>query len=95
MSSTQVRDFISHVLVSTINSAYFTSAIQSKHRYGFYSSYNFKIRSSTHGFLTASQWDERLFPLSSHYEYSPFHVVLHRTEDNHSVFVNAGIDCLT
>jgi hypothetical protein len=90
LGSAQVRDFISHVLVSNINSANYTSTIQSKHRNGFYSSYNFKIRNNTQGFLTVSQWDERLFPLNSQYEYSPFHVVLHRTEDGHSVFVNAG-----
>lgn len=57
LSSIQVRDFISHVLVTNINSAYYTSTIQSRHRYGFYSSYNFKIRNNTQGFLTVSQWD--------------------------------------
>lgn len=91
LGSGQVKDFISHVLITNINTAYFTSTIQSKHRYGFYSSYNFKIRNNTQGFLTVSQWDERLFPVNSGYEYSPFHIVLHKTDEGgNSSFVNAG-----
>lgn len=62
-----MKDFISHILVTNINVAYSTSTIQSKHRHGFYSSYNFKIRKDTHGFITVAQWDERLFPTNSGY----------------------------
>jgi hypothetical protein len=92
LGATQVKDFISHILVTTLNTAYSTSTIQSRHRQGFYSSYNFKIRKDTHGFLSISQWDQRLFPQNSGYEYSPFHIVLHKVEEEgHATFVDAGI----
>lgn len=91
LASAQVRDMISHVLITNVNIAYNTSTIQSRHRHGFYSSYAFKIRKDTHGFLSVNQWDERLFPLHAGYEYSPFHVVLQRVEeDGTATFINAG-----
>lgn len=91
LASAQVRDMISHVLITNVNIAYNTSTIQSRHRHGFYSSYAFKIRKDTHGFLSVNQWDERLFPLHAGYEYSPFHVVLQRVEeDGTATFINAA-----
>jgi hypothetical protein len=96
LGAAQVKDFLSHILVTNLNTSYSTTTIQSRHRHGFYSSYNFKIRKETNGFLTVSQWDERLFPVNSGYEYSPFHLVLHRVEeDGHSTFVNAGMSFIT
>ncbi len=53
----QLRDNISHLLVTSVNSDYFTTTVQSRHRLGFYSTYSFKVRNNTHGFLTVSQWD--------------------------------------
>jgi len=92
LGAAQVKDFINNILVTSLNPAYFTSTIQSSHRHGFYSSYNFIIRKNAHGFLSVSQWDQRLFPQNSGYEYSPFHIVLHRVEeDGHATFFNAGI----
>ena len=83
---------MSHVIVSQIHIDYATTTIQSKHRRGFYSSYNFNIKKNAHGYLTASQWDSRLFPANSGYQYSPFHIVLVRTEnDGSSTYVNSGI----
>lgn len=96
LASAQAKDNINHVLIAQINNAYSTSTIQSKHRLGFYSSYNFKVRKDTHGFVTVSQWDHRLFPANSGYQYSPVHVVLHRNEsDGHSTFINAGKSSIT
>lgn len=96
LGSAQARDFVSHILVTSLNTSYSTSTIQSKHRHGFYSSYNFKVRNDTQGTLTVSQWDERLFPSNSGYEYSPFHIVLHRVEDDgHATFINAGTVSIT
>lgn len=63
----QLRDNISHVLVTNLNTEYYTTTVQSRHRLGFYSTYNFRVRNNTHGFLTVSQWDERLFPSNAGY----------------------------
>jgi hypothetical protein len=91
LGGAQVRDTISHILVTALNTAYSTATIQSRHRHGFYSSYNFTVRKDAHGFLTVSQWDQRLFPSNSGYQYSPFRLVLHRVEeDGRATFVNAG-----
>lgn len=82
---------LSYILVTNIQTSNSTTTIQSKHRHGFYSSYNFKVTKETRGFLTVSQWDERLFPSNSGYEYSPAHILLHRREEDESAtFVNAG-----
>lgn len=92
LSSGQMRDSLSHIIVAHLNPAYFTTTTQSRHKYGFYSSYNFKITQETHGYLTISQWDQRLFPATSGYEYSPFHVILHKVESKEkSIFINTGI----
>jgi hypothetical protein len=92
LAAGQVKDLISHVLITNLNIAYNTSTIQSRHRHGFYSSYAFKIRKDTHGFLSVSQWDERLFPVHAGYEYSPFHIILQKVEeDGTATFINAGI----
>ena len=93
MSSGQLRDNISHILVSNIHPEYSTTTIQAKHRLGFYSSHSFKVRNNTHGFLTVSQWDERHFPLTSGYEYSPASIVLQKNnEDGSADFINASKD---
>lgn len=42
LSSVQMREVISHVLISTTNTAYHTTTQQGTHKFGFYSSYNFK-----------------------------------------------------
>jgi hypothetical protein len=64
--------------VTSLNVEYSTSTIQAKHRNGFYSTYKFTVRKDTTGFITVSQWDERLFPKEIGYEYSPVHVVLQK-----------------
>lgn len=38
-----------------------------------------------------SQWDRRLFPESSGYDYSPFHLVVHKREGNQAALINAGM----
>lgn len=65
-------------MIAHVNPVYFTSTIQSSHKVGFYSSYHFKIFKDTHGYLTVSQWDERLFPPVNGYKYSPFHLIIHK-----------------
>lgn len=90
MSSGQARDCISHILVAHINAHYFTSTIQSKHKTGFYSSYDFKVSKDVHGYFTVSQFDERLFPQNAGYEYSPFRVIIAKIGEEGNSFVNAG-----
>lgn len=57
LSSVQVKENIKHILVTNLNTEYSTTTVQSRHRLGFYSTYSFKTRNQTHGYLTASQWD--------------------------------------
>ena len=91
LSSSQIRENISHIVVTNIQTEYSTTTIQARHRLGFYSSHSFKVRNSIHGFLTVSQWDERLFPTSAGYEYSPASVILQKTNGDGSVeFINAS-----
>jgi len=45
---------------------------------GFYSTYTFNVRDPTHGFLTVSQWDDRLFPALSNYSYSTASIILQK-----------------
>lgn len=86
-----MRENISHIIVTNIHTEYSTTTIQAKHRLGFYSSHSFKVRSNTQGFLTASQWDERLFPLTCGYEYSPASIILQKNnEDGSASFVCAS-----
>lgn len=90
-SSAQARENLSHILISHVRQNYFTSVLQSKHKFGFYSSYNFKVKKETHGYVTVSQWDERLFPETVGYEYSPFRVLIQKlNSDGTGTFVNAG-----
>ena len=91
LNSSQIRENISHVVVTNIHTEYSTSTIQAKHRAGFYSTYNFKVRNETQGFLTVSQWDERLYPSSAGYEYSPASIILQKNnEDGSAEFINAS-----
>lgn len=91
LSAGQLKDNISAIIVTSINTDYFTTTVQAKHRLGFHSTYSFKLRNKTHGFLTLSQWDERLFPTSSGYEYSPATIILQKDNDDGSVeFINAN-----
>jgi hypothetical protein len=86
-----VKDVIGHILIAHLNIAYFTTTVQTGHKLGFYSSFNFEIKKDYHGYLTVSQWDQRLFPSASGYEYSPFHLILHKIESKEqSTLVNAG-----
>jgi len=90
LSSNQTKDFISHVMIALTNNSYSSSTIESKHKSGFYSTFNFKIKNDTHGFLTLSQWDERLFPENG-YEYSPIRLILQKRNSDDSVtYINAG-----
>lgn len=90
LSSNQTKEFISHIIIAHTNNGYSSSTIESKHKTGFYSTFSFKIRSETHGFLTVSQWDERLFPQNS-YEYSPVRLIIQKkNSDGSASFVNAG-----
>jgi hypothetical protein len=84
-----LRDNISHVIVTNVNPAYNTTTVQARHRLGFYSTYTFRVRNNTHGFLTVSQWDERLFPATSGYQYSPATIILQK-DDDHTEFVSAN-----
>ena len=86
-----MQEMISHFIVSSINPSYSTTTIQTKHKSGFYNAFKFKLRNKTHGHLTLSQWDDRLFPANSGYEYSPATLVLERNDPGHKgSFVNAG-----
>lgn len=90
LSSNQTQEYISHVMIALTNNAYNSSTIQSKHKAGFYSTFNFRLKKDSHGFLTLSQWDERLFPENS-YEYSPVRLIVQRKNPDGSVtYVNAG-----
>ena len=55
---------IAYFLIAEIHSTYATSTVQCKMKRGFYSSYSFKIKRDFHGYLTVSQFDQRLFPES-------------------------------
>lgn len=57
LGAAQVKELISHFLVTSLNTSYWTSILQSRHRQGFYSSYNFTIRKEAEGFLSVNQWD--------------------------------------
>ena len=95
LSSVQMREVISHVLISTTNTTYHTTTLQGRHRFGFYSTYNFRVDSKTEGFISVSQWDKRFYPENRGYDYSPLHLILQKTEsDGHVSFVNAGNDLL-
>ena len=86
-----MRENISHIIITSISTEYSTTTIQAKHRLGFYSSHSFKVRNSVHGFLSVSQWDERLFPLTCGYEYSPASIILQKNnEDGSAEFINAS-----
>ena len=90
MSSNQTKDFISHVMIAQTNNSFSSSTIESKHKAGFYSTFSFKVRNDTRGFLTVSQWDERLFPEHA-YEYSPVRLIVQKkNSDDSATFVNAG-----
>lgn len=90
MSSNQTKEFISHVIIAHTNNSYCSSTIESKHKTGYYSTFSFKVNNDVHGFLTVSQWDERLFPQNS-YEYSPIRLIVQKKNSDGSVtFINAG-----
>lgn len=91
LSSGQLRENISHIVITSINPEYFTTTVQAKHRLGFYSTYSFRLRNQAHGHLTLSQWDERLFPSTCGYQYSPASLILQKENDDGSVeFINAS-----
>ncbi len=90
LSSNQTKDFISHVMIAQINNSFSSSTIESKHKTGFYSTFSFRVRNDTRGFLTVSQWDERLFPEHA-YEYSPIRLIVQKKNSDDSVaYVNSG-----
>ncbi len=90
LSSNQTKEFISHIIIAQTNNGYSSSTIESKHKTGFYSTFSFKVKNETHGFLTVSQLDERLFPQNS-YEYSPIRLIVQKkNSDGSASFVNAG-----
>lgn len=76
-------------MIAYTNNAYSSSTIQSKHKTGFYSTYNFRVNQETHGFFAVTQWDERLFPENS-YEYSPMRVILQKKGSEGAIYVNSG-----
>lgn len=91
LSAGQIKENISYIVVTNINNEYSTTTVQSRHRLGFYSTYNFKVRNNAHGFLTVSQWDSRLFPSASNYSYSPATIILQRNNEDGSVeYINAN-----
>lgn len=49
-------------MIAEIHTDYATSTVQCKMKKSFYSSYSFKVKRDFHGYLTVSQFDERLFP---------------------------------
>lgn len=90
MSSNQTKEFISHVMIAHTNNSWNSSTIESRHKTGFYSTFTFKVRNDTRGFLTLSQWDERLFPEHA-YEYSAARLIIQKKNtDDSATFVNAG-----
>lgn len=77
-------------MIALTNNSYSSSTIESKHKSGFYSTFSFRVKNETHGFLTLSQWDERLFPENG-YEYSPIRLILQKRNSDDSVtYINAG-----
>lgn len=90
LAAGMLRDNISHLLITQLNTSYFTTTVQAKHRIGFYSTFSFKVRDPTHGFLTVSQWDDRLFPASSNYSYSPASIILQKNGAT-AEFISASI----
>ncbi len=57
LSSNQTRDFISHVMIAQTNNSFNSTTIESKHKTGFYSTFSFRVKNDTRGFLSVSQWD--------------------------------------
>jgi hypothetical protein len=77
-------------MIAQINNSWNSTTIESKHKTGFYSTFNFKVQNDTRGFFTLSQWDERLFPENS-YEYSPVRIFIQKKNtDDTATYVNAG-----
>jgi len=77
-------------MIANTNDSYSSSTIQSRHKAGFYSTFAFKVRNDTHGYLSVSQWDERLFPQNS-YEYSAIRLIVQKKNSDGTVnYVNAG-----
>jgi hypothetical protein len=77
-------------MIAHTNNSYHSATIESKHKTGFYSTFHFKVNNNAHGFLTVSQWDERLFPEHA-YEYSPIRIILQKKgSDGGYSYVNAG-----
>lgn len=77
-------------MIALTNNSYSSSTIESKHKTGFYSTFEFRVKNDTHGYLTLSQWDERLFPQNA-YEYSAARLIIQKKNGEESAtYVNAG-----
>lgn len=81
VSSSQIRDYVSYILIAETDSSLSTTTIQSKHHGSFYSCYSFKLNNpNPNGTITISQFDRRLFSNKAHYDYAPFRVILEKKD---------------
>lgn len=76
LTSKQCFDYLDQIMIAKVRGHYYSSTIQTKHRNGFFCTYSFIIESHMDGFLSVSQLDERMFPLSANYRYSPVRFIL-------------------
>jgi hypothetical protein len=91
LSSAYSHDYISHIMIALTDDQTCTSTIQSKHYHSFYSALSFSVKNETRGFISISQWDERLFSPNCGYNYRPFRIVLEKkAAEGESIYVNAG-----
>lgn len=79
LSPSQIRDYVSYIILAETDPLLCSTTIQSKHCQSFYSCYSFKIKNpNPHATISLSQLDRRLFSKSSSYSYVPFRLVLEK-----------------
>lgn len=80
-SQNDVTQNIAYFLIAEIHDDYATSTVQCKMRKSFYSSYSFRVKNDFHGYLTVSQFDERLFPKSENVYTEKSNIVIDSPSD--------------
>jgi hypothetical protein len=77
LGATELKDYISHILIAETDSSLFSTTTQSKHHESFYSCYSFKLSNpNPNGTISISQFDRRLFSSAYKQNYAPFRVIL-------------------
>ncbi len=87
---TQLKDQISYIMIAEINRKYYTSTIQQKHHNAFYTPYAFNVKENCKGYFSATQWDDRFYPESAEYVYSPFRFILEKRANGEAKYINSG-----